>query len=90
MTYKQAVKIEPALKSLELAIRQEKDDGSKKAYCANGIWYPKYKPTMVELVGNYASKEKLRNSDAYNVVYKHLYNLLPDCRNCWCYNPDWY
>lgn len=31
-----------------------------------------------------AGKGALWGDDAYDVAYEHLYELLPDCRNCGC------
>ena len=84
MNYKEAVKVEPKLNFLEKELRAEKDDKTKNWYCANRVWYPNYKPTVVKLVGWYSENLKLKDEKTYENVYEYLYNLLPDCRNCAC------
>ncbi len=47
---------------------------------------------MVELVGMCARSDDpdLRTSRAYDTAYRHLYELLPDCRACLCARPGDY
>lgn len=35
--------------------------------------------------GDNSWEEFLRTSEAYSIAYKHLYGLLPDCRDCLCF-----
>lgn len=60
-----------------------------KKYCANVYWYRPggFKSQLVQLVGYGAETEELKTEEAYDVCYKYLYNLLPDCKHdgilCW-------
>jgi len=42
---------------------------------------------MLRLVGFHAGNPKLRTMDDYDLAYRHLYGLLPDCNHagplCW-------
>ncbi len=55
-------------------------------FCANEVWYAwgGLKDRLCRLVGWDASRPELQNSEAYDVAYEHLYDLLPNCRNCHC------
>ena len=50
-------------------------------YCANRVWYGRYKPEMVELAGWSAASPTLKSSAAYDDIYDYLYHLLPDCNH---------
>lgn len=83
MTWQEIIAIEPKLLSLETEIKSIKDSGGK-SFCANTIWYNQFKQRVVDLVGDYASNEQLRSQQAYSLAYHHLYDQLPNCRNCNC------
>lgn len=57
-------------------------------FCANDIWYKKYKPIILRRVGycspNYAP-EILKTERAYEIVYEKLYGALPNCKGCGCF-----
>ena len=80
MTFDQIKRLERALARLERHIKQI---GVKcgQPFCANGLWLFYFKPVLYELVGFDARPPALRPSEAYDVTYQHLYNLLPDCRH---------
>ncbi len=88
-TWAQLVRQEPLLAGLEVSIRQVKPEG--RYFCANRCWYGfgswqgrGFKARLERLVGWGARNPALRTSDAYDAAYQHLYNLLPDCRQCAC------
>ena len=74
----------PGLRELYRDIKAVKDDGP--SFCANQVWYLRFKPRLIELVGYWANgPDILRTDEAYDVAYQTLYELLPDCRDCtWC------
>lgn len=86
-TWNDLVTKQPALAEIEREIRSI-DATNDPAFCANFRWYgyrknPSFKQDMMELVGKWAitSDPDLKSSEAYDVAYQHLYNLLPDCRH---------
>ena len=88
-TWAQLVKREPLLGALEASIREVRPMGPH--YCANARWYGYnewrgrgMKPRLERLVGWVARCPDLRTSEAYDVAYRHLYKLLPDCLDCLC------
>lgn len=83
MRYKELREIEPGLKELEAEIRAERP-GPDGRYCANRVWYCKYKPRLCLLVGWEARLPGLRSMRDYDAAYQTLYDLLPDCNDCFC------
>ena len=88
-TWAQLVKREPLLDGLEAAIREVRPKGPH--YCANARWYGYneyrgrgFRAQLENLVGWDARCPDLQTSDAYDVAYRHLYELLPDCLDCLC------
>jgi hypothetical protein len=82
--------MEPGLGDLEndIAWIAHSDDKSKP-FCANATWYgwsgrESLKKRLGKLVGWYSPNPKLRSPGAYNMAYRHLYDMLPDCRDCAC------
>ena len=61
--------------------RHAKENKSTRNYCANYFWYRLYKPEVRYMVGWNARNPALKSEAAYDVVYKYLYDLLPDCRH---------
>ena len=91
LAWSRLVVLEPRLLYLEKLIKAVDDDGESDSFCANEYWYGFSKPQrgfkarMLTLVGWQVENEALlMSSEAYEAVYKHLYNLLPACRNCNC------
>lgn len=82
MNWQEITAIEPRLFDLEAEIQSV--DAGEQVFCANRIWYDRFKPQVVALVGDYSSNEQLRNQQAYSLAYQHLYDQLPGCRNCMC------
>jgi len=79
----------PAVVELERLCKSIKDEGGA-SFCANSRWYgtddyPSIKGLLYHLVGWGAKPPILRSMQAYSTTYRHLYKLLPDCRNCICY-----
>jgi hypothetical protein len=90
--WKEMLKEEPALQLLMKELRAVKDDKKEASFCANRLWLmgwdndplssPKRK--IEELVGWHAQNPVLRTEAAYRLAYEKLYDVLPNCRNCWC------
>ena len=85
MTWKELSKLEPRLKNFERQIKQIKDDKRNSSFCANRVW-GEYKYTLRSLVGYWADTDipELKTNEAYDIARQHLYDLLPNCRNCGC------
>lgn len=84
MTWDDLCKVEPQLRELETEISNISD--ADPEFCANRLWYGDfdhqgYKGRLVRLVGWQARKPKLRTIALYDLAYKHLYDMLPDCRH---------
>ena|SRR5665213_1242039 len=81
--------LEPHLATIYADACAVKDDGGP-SFCANAIFYgffgnnPGFKSRLSQLVGDRATREELKNSECYDLVYEVIYNVLPDCRNCMC------
>lgn len=93
LTWGDLLAAEPALAQLEAECRGAKRlaRGAKR-WCANAFWYgypgsgyPGIKPRLLYLVGWEARNKALRTVAAYDFAYHHLYDLLPDCRECMCF-----
>ncbi len=82
MTFSEMAKIEPRLQALYNEVQQVK--AKKKAFCANRVWYKYFKPQLILLAGWNAKNPQLRTTEAYDVAYQAIYELLPDCQNCLC------
>lgn len=97
ITWAALVAAEPALQAVADACAAV--DGSDPHFCANAVWYGEVesgdgshpRATVTQLVG-WARKARrqppawLWSETAYNVAYHHCYDLLPDCRDCFCAN----
>jgi hypothetical protein len=93
LSFSRLSEIESRLADLEIAIKAIRDDSNMSTFCANHRWIGcagcttcggGLKRKLTRLVGWQAEIDELRNSDAYDVAYDHLYSLLPPCRNCSC------
>lgn len=74
--------LNPELLRLEKRIKEyAKKNKNNKNYCANSAWYGIFKRELCTLVGWSATIPELKSSEAYDTVYIHLYNLLPDCQH---------
>ncbi len=86
-TWSQLVRLEPRLAELRRAIQQIKDPGGC-SFCANHVWYREgsLKDRLCRMVGWDAERDDalLHTQAAYDVGYRTLYELLPDCRDCMC------
>lgn len=85
LTWKELAKIEPRLGTLKHAVLGI-DSTDEPNFCANRIWYAQLKPRLKKLVGWYSTSpdSRLRTETAYALAYRHLYDLLPGCRDCSC------
>lgn len=90
LSWERICEIEPRLKVAEREILRIADKGGK-AFCANAVWYGygdpdfSFKERVVRYAGWEAEEPRLRSNAAYDIAYEHLYELLPACRNCWCF-----
>jgi len=87
MTFDELKTLEPRLQALEDDIRAVKDDESKPYFCANDLWYKRFKRRLSGLVGweRKIGPETLQTSEAYQVSTWFLWDLLPSCRgSCGC------
>lgn len=71
------------------AMRDEarKVDGSDPHFCANDVWFDRFKPRLLRLVGWEApatAPEWMTTNTAYEIAYSTIYNELPECRQCAC------
>lgn len=94
LSWRRLVEIEPELTLIEREIQALRPLAAEdERFCANSHWYgyddPKrgFRNRMMELVGWTARSPLLRSEAAYNLAYEHLYDLLPDCRDCLCAIP---
>ena len=83
ITFEQLCEIEPQLRHLEM---EAKSIQAGNNFCANEVWYRSggLKSRLRTLVGNegcLSKNEILRSSEAYHIVYQHLWAILPDCRH---------
>jgi hypothetical protein len=89
LTWRRIANIEPRLAEAERLIKMIRDPGGE-SFCANDIWYGyrdirfSFKERVNTYAGWFAEKPELRSDAAYDIAYQHLYDLLPDCRNCLC------
>jgi len=85
VTWRMLVEREPELLRLRREIEAVRDDGGAY-FCANKVWYIRFKPQLRELAGASARKNDpvVRSPAAYRLAHDTLYRLLPDCRNCIC------
>jgi hypothetical protein len=81
-TFERLCELEPRLLGLASEIRSIRDDSRR--FCANRTWYRDFEVRFNSWVGWYAWNPGLRNEEAYNVAFQHLYRLLPGCRDCTC------
>ncbi len=100
LTFEKLAELEPLLRVIEADVKAAAAElRRKRTRCANGCWYGYgkdargFKEWMSTLVGAYRHgrrgetperRELLSSSATYDTVYQHLYELLPDCRNCGC------
>lgn len=62
--------------------------GDDPEFCANDVWFERFKPDVVRLVGweTRSSNPILQTSEAYSLAYQTIYNELPSCgRQCGCF-----
>lgn len=85
-SWKQIVTIEPQIQYILDAAIRIKDDGGKESFCANRYFYEPggFKDQLSYFVGWSAENPQLKSENAYDIVYKMIYEALPDCRNCSC------
>ncbi len=62
-----------------------RDDGTAAAFCANWRWYerPGFKSAVESIAGSFGYAE-FGTSAHYDALYGFAYQLLPNCRDCWC------
>ena len=82
LTWKRLIKIEPHL--LTLYDEAKAVDGSAEHFCANAVWYERFKPRLFSLVGWECSNPEIRTQEAWDLAYETIYEALPPCRDCLC------
>jgi hypothetical protein len=84
--FNRLVQLEPRLQLLLQEAESVVDDGGK-SFCANQVWYSRFKPRLRQLVGNEGDVPPgpLRSPEAYDVAVQVIYHKLPDCRTCSCW-----
>ncbi len=97
MSFNDYAKLEPRLLDLQKQSKAMKDYRQGKTFCANSVWYGFFKPAISSYVGRFrplSGSAELRSSEAYDTVYRHLYDPLPECNHeggtCWSlrYDPE--
>ena len=83
-TWAQLARLEPGLARLRREARAT--DGRARHFCANRVWYDRFKPRLSRLVGwgRDDGPAVLRTQAAYALAYDTVYQELPGCRGCWC------
>jgi hypothetical protein len=92
-TFEELVALEPGLSKLLAEARAERaEQRANPYYCANDVWYRRFKPRLLRLVGWERSGDhehsELSCPAAYDVAYDRIYEALPECRNCGCLRPE--
>jgi len=82
LTFEQQCELEPRLSGLASEIRALSTHSPR--FCANRTWGRNFERRFNCLVGWYAWNPTLRTEEAYNTAFRHLYRLLPACRDCAC------
>lgn len=84
MTIEEVCFLEPAVAGLLDEARNLPPD---EWHCGNHTFYARFKPQIVRLAGWDAMHPALRTEQAYDLVYKCVYDLMPGCigpaRNGW-------
>jgi hypothetical protein len=78
-TFADLAAIEPLL--AELAAEARRIEADSPDFCANKVWYDRFKPALERLVGYQARRSELRTERAYDIAYQAIYDRLPDCRH---------
>jgi hypothetical protein len=85
-TLEQLVALDPRIGLLLRDAGRVKDDGGPEGFCANLVFYTRFKPRVMALVGweRQDGPAELRTPYAYDLVYDAIYEKMPDCRRCLC------
>jgi hypothetical protein len=95
ITFEMLCELDPRLVDLYNRAQAVRDDKPLSSFCANRVWYGRnnqgggLRGQLVKLVGYEASRDadaRLRTPEAYDVAYYSIYDALPNCRNCGCFN----
>jgi hypothetical protein len=83
-TFAQLCELEPGLSRLLAEAKAEKAaQRADRRYCANRVWYRRFKWRLLALVG-WERPDKhpvLSSTTAYDVAYRTIYDNLPNCRH---------
>lgn len=85
ITWETIIAIDPYFDDL---LREIEGIEQGENFCANNVWYKRYKPIVLRRVGWYApnyAPEILKTERAYEIVYEKLYDALPNCKGCGCF-----
>jgi hypothetical protein len=84
MIWERLIELEPRVAELLEEARRVKDPGGS-SFCANQTWFDQFDKRLDKLVGWYADGDPdLQTSEAYDVAFIKIYDVLPACRNCTC------
>jgi hypothetical protein len=85
-TWHNISRLEPKLAELLKEAQAVTDPGGDPGFCANAVWYDRFKPQLTCLVGWFARCKHflLTSPEAYDIAYDKIYEALPDCRGCCC------
>lgn len=87
MTMEELCAIEPRLTRLLEEAKAVEDDGESESFCVNRLWYADggFRERLSQMVGFDVGKRELQDSEIYYLAHYEVYRLLPDCRNCACW-----
>ncbi len=82
LTWSRLIDIEPQLLVLYNAAKAV--DGSAEHFCANRIWYDRFRNQLYPLVGWECGNPEIATPEAWDLAYSTIYEALPPCRDCLC------
>jgi hypothetical protein len=87
-TFQDLARLEPRLADFEARARAVRDEGTAPLFCSNYHWLPistdLRRVVGVMREGGEPGAGPLDSSAAYEIAYRFLSQLLPDCRACGC------
>jgi hypothetical protein len=84
LTWNELARLEPRLSGLLDKAKAVKAKG--RNFCANDVWYRRFKPRLLWLVGwdRPDNHPVLSSMQAFDLAYETIYEVLPNCRQCTC------
>lgn len=96
-TWGELIEREPRLARLAADVRAVRDPGHGRGFCRNVAWHgfqrsyagsPRgsFRRRLRYLVGSNVGRRdaRLAHADSERLAFRHLYHLLPPCRDCFC------